>query len=408
MRKVALQRAARLVMLPLLSTLSVGAVAQAASSCKALVQVDNNLWFASADGRPLAQVTNDRQFRSAAALDPNGTLIAYSGKDAPNDVTLIDASGRPITDIDLKASDAIIDLKWISPTLLSATEHLGPKASHFHVVQLGAGSATASVLPVTADGSSCAVSSSGKVTACIIGDRDLELNGRHVYGVTDAFASATEVQTVDAAVGTSLTSSTSPAFRVDVKAVTGAAVHLRITTPDGLWTEQYVPPGEAMDVQFAGPPEGAPRYAVVPITTTNTGVVRLTIKRSNSGDYAFEGGVAWDPRGKRIALVEANSAGQRTWVLLNSEMGQAAIRGSGAIDAKESLPVAGPVRSISFPSDTRLRIEGASQVFEKDIPAQGKVPPGGAYAIRPALPQQLTLKLAQGSVVAAVKGWSCP
>ena len=103
----------RLTMLALLCALSIAAVAQTASSCKALVQIDNNLWFISADGKPIAQVTNDSQFRSAAALSPNGTVIAYSGKYAPNDVTLTDTSGRPIADIDLKARNAIVDLKWI-------------------------------------------------------------------------------------------------------------------------------------------------------------------------------------------------------------------------------------------------------------------------------------------------------
>ena len=236
----------------------------------------------------------------------------------------------------------------------------------------------------------------------------MELNGHDIYHAANAFASATAVQTVDVAVGASLTTSMSPVFRVDVKGISNDTVQLRITTLDGLWSEQYVSPGNAMDVQFADPPDGTPRYSVVPMTTTNIGVVRLTIKRSNTGTYSFESGIAWDPRGKRMALVEANPGGQRSWVLLNKEMGQAATNASGAVDTKELLPIDGPVRSISFTSDTHLRIEGVTQVFEKDIPAQGKVSPGGPYAIHPALLQQLTVNLGAGSISAQVKGWSCP
>jgi hypothetical protein len=384
-------------------------VAQNAPSCKALVQIQNNLWFARADGSPIAQITNDSQFRSAAALNPNGSVIAFSGKDAPSDVTLIDATGRLITDVDLQAADAVIDLKWATPTLLSAQEHLSPNAGRFHFVRLGAGS-TASVLAGSAnEGTSCAMSPDGKNTACVVGDATVELNGREIYRSIDSVASATTVQTVDVAVGTGMTTSTSPPFRVDVKGISdGSTVQLRVTTPDGLWTEQHVPPGNALDVQFADPPEGTPRYAVLPTITSSSGVVRLAIKRSNTGDYSFEGGVAWDPRGKRIAVVESNALGQRTWILLNSEMGQAATKAAGAIDAKQPLPIDGPVGSISFTSDTHLRIVGATQVFDKDIPAQGKVPAGGPYAITQALPQVLTVKINGVSMTTDVKGWACP
>jgi hypothetical protein len=391
----------RLAVSGLAALVPIAVVAQTAASCKALVEIKSELWFARADGTLVGQVTNDNQFRSAIALNPGGRVIAWSGKDAPDDVTLIDAGGRRIADVDLRASDAVTDLEWITPTLLRAAEHLGPRASRFHFIRLGAGN-TASVVPAAATGSSCALSPSGKDVACIIGDAELELNGRSIYSAPDTLAAGTTVQTLDVAVGTGATAATSPAFRVDVKGILdGKTVQLRITTPDGLWTEQHVRPGNAMAVEF-GDSDTAVRYAVVPATTTNSGVVRLSIVRRNPGDYAFEGGIAWDPAGKRVALVEANPAGQRTWILL-----QAATASAGAVDARELLPIDGPVRSISFTSDTHLRIKGATQVFEQEIPAQGKVAPGGAHAIASALPRQISVHLGGASVLAEVKGWSC-
>ncbi len=392
----------------LIVVLPVVGFAQTTSACKALVQIENNLWLVRANGTPIAQVTNDKQFRTAAALNPSGKVIAYSGKDAPKDLTLIDSTGRLIADVNLQAAQALTGLTWLSPTLLRAAEHLGRNASHFHFVRLGAGNAVSTVPAPDADGSSCALSPDGKDRACIVAD-SVKLNGRDIYYSTDAFASSTVVQTVDVAVGTGITTTTSPAFRVDVKDISTDIIYLRITTPDGLWTEMHVPTGYVMNAQFGGYTENPdPLFGVLPVRTTNTGVVRLFVKRSDTGTFALEGGIAWDPRGKRMAVVEVNPrTNKRTWILLNREMGQAATGANGAIDAKQPLPIEGPVTSIAFTSDTHLRIEGASQVFEKDIPAQGKVPAGGTHAITQAMPQFLTVKIGADNAFAPVKGWSC-
>jgi hypothetical protein len=381
---------------------------QTASSCEALVQVTNNLWLVKADGSPIAQVTNDAQFKTAAALNPSGNLIAFAGKDAPMDVTLVDAGGRLVGDVDLKASDAITGLKWLNPNLLSAQEHVGPEASRYHFVQLGAANAVTVLQVPAADGSSCAASPSANDVACLVGAVAVELNGRRIYTTPSVLPFATTVEQIDAAVGTSVTTSTSPQFRVDVGRISaGNVVQLRVTTADGLWTEQYVPAGDALNVAFSDTTDATPRYAVLPTVTSNTGVVRLAILRLPASDYALEGGIAWDPRGKRMAVVAVSPGGQRSWLLLNKEMGQAAAVGTGAIDANEPLPIAGPVQSIAFTSDTHLRIVGASQVFDKDIPAQGKVPSGGAYTLSSALPQKLTVNVGGTTAVVDVKGWSC-
>jgi hypothetical protein len=409
MHKLHLKSAlSQVALIGLASVLSSATFAQTASSCKALVQIRNNLWLVKADGSVIGQVTNDSQFRSAAALSPSGNLIAFSGKDSPSDVSLVDTSGRLITDVDVQATDAITELKWINSALLRAEEHSAPDAGRFHFIQFGPGN-TASVLQTApAEGSTCATSPNGKDMVCAIGAAAVELNGRTIYQATDAFASATTVQAIDIAVGTAAMTSTSPPFRVDVIGIDGTTVQMRITTADGFWTEQYVPAGNAMDVQFSDAADTASQYAVLPATNTNSGVVHLSILRSGIGQYSFEGGIAWDPRGERIAVVEANANGQRSWVLLNRQMGQAATTGNGAVDAKEVLPIDGPVRSVAFTSDTHLRIEGANQVFDKDIPAEGKIAAGGPYLISPGLPQQLTVSLGTGSSVAEVRGWSCP
>jgi len=398
----------RIALVCVLSVLSGAAMAQTRSSCKALVEISNNLWLVNPDGSVIKQVTNDSQFRTAAALNPAGNLIAFSGKNSPMDVTVLDASGRFIEDVDVRAADAIMQLDWINSSLLLAEEHLNPNASRFHWIRFGPGNSASVLHTAPAEGSTCAASPDAKEMACVLGAAALELNGRTVFVATDAIASATTVQAIDVAVGTGVTTSTSPAFRVDVLGIDGATVHLKITSSDGLWTEQYVPAGSSMDVQLGDGADRTPQYVVLPTVSTNSGVVHLSILKSDTGAYSFEGGIAWSPSGKRLALVEANPAGQRFWVLLNRHMGRAAISGHGAVDAREVLPIDGPVRSIVFTSDTHLRIEGASQVFDKDIPADGKVPAGGPYLVGPAMPQQLTVKVGAANSIGEVKGWSCP
>jgi hypothetical protein len=374
-------------------------------NCKALVQVDNNLWL-SQGGATLRQVTNDMQFRSAAALSPDGKIIAYSGKNSPDDITFLDNSGRLITNLDLHAQDSIVAMEWVSPTLLRADEHIGPAANRSHFVRVASGSP--SLIPGDSSGGMCAISPDLKNMACTTRDA-LTLNDRDIFYSTSAFASASTLQTIDMAVGSSVISSTSPSFRIEVREIDSKdkTVQLRITTPDGLWQEQRVPAGGTMPVtadEKAGNPPSV--FGFMPVFGNNPGAVRLYIKKSNTGAWLFEGHVAWDPRGKRIAVVEASGLGQRTWLLVNREMGQAD-NGKGGVDAREQLPIDGPIKKIAFTSDTHIRIEGATQAFEKDIPAQGKVPAGTPYRITQAMPGKISVNVGGNSVIADVKGLAC-
>lgn len=389
------------------SSLMTDASAQTTSAnCKALVEINQNLWLIKGNGQPLAQLTNDAKFKSASAMHSEGALIAYSVQAPSGKIMLIDSAGRLLDTTDLNASDPIVDLKWMTPTLLRAAEHVGPNASHHHFLRLESNNRLTVVPAPAGSGQSCALSSDGAETACTIGDA-VSLNGRDIYFATDAFASSSNLQATDVAAGTSISIGTTPALRVEVKGIVGNTVALRVTTPDGLWQEQYVASGSAMPVVSEG--DGPQTYyGLKPVITANTGVVRLTFSLSKTGPAVFDPVIAWDPRGKRIAVVDVNELGKRTWVLLNRQMGQAANKSYGAIDAKEPLPIDGPIKSITFSSDTRIRIEGA-QVFEKDIPAQGKVPKGTPFTVTQelALPSVVNVSIGGFQGATDVKGWSC-
>lgn len=377
------------------------------ASCKALAQVGNNLWFVQGDGVPITQLTNDQQLRTAAALSANGKVVAYSGKAPPNDVSLIDANGRLISNLNVDSQSAIVGLSWIDPSILRVEEHRGPNVSKYHFVDLSNANAPEPIPAVGAEGNSCATSRGGKDTACLSADA-VSLNGRDIYYLTDAFKSAVTLQTVDIAAGSSVTTATSPAFRVDIKTVNSQSktVAVRVTSPDGLWQEEYVPAGEMMSVTFEDKTSSLAEYGFRPVLT-GSGLVRLEVKKSSTGRTAFAGDIAWDPRGKRIAVVESNRAGQHTLVLLSREMGRAAIQGKGGVDAHVTIPIDGPIQSIKFVSDTRIRIEGATKVAEMDISAQGNVA-GSSFTVTPSMPRKLMVNVGGVTTTALVKGWICP
>ncbi len=128
-----------------------------------------------------------------------------------------------------------------------------------------------------------------------------------------------------------------------------------------------------------------------------------------NGDYSIEGDPAWSPDGSRIAAVEKNGA-QRWLVLLDTQAagGTGADRGNdkktrGNVYAREPLPIGGPITQIRFTSNTHIRVEGATQIFEQDIPASGKLNEAAPYSVTPALPKQFSTD----DTRVPVYGWVC-
>jgi hypothetical protein len=143
--------------------------------------------------------------------------------------------------------------------------------------------------------------------------------------------SASSLQSLSMAAGSSVLTSTSPKFGIDFKSVSRTGrINLRVTTPDGLWSEQSISPGGRLVLKYEDRSHPLADYGFEPVLS-GTGVIRLVLKKSLKGETRFEGDVAWDPRGMRIAVVTANQAGDRTLIVLNRQMGSAADTGEGGI-----------------------------------------------------------------------------
>lgn len=382
----------------------VSSTAMAAGDCRAVVLIKNDLWFAKQDGSLITQLTNDGNLKFAVALAPDANIVAYSGKNPPADVTLIDPSGRLLADINLNAKDAITGLTWTSPSMLEASQHVSPRSSLSYFLYVPPPSGPAQVLSEKGAGGHCAVPHKGHDVVCSQADSIINLNGRDIYVLPSPFASATVLQEIKAAVGTSVVTKTTPTFRIEVQSIEDNKVALKVTTPDGLWQQVYLDSGDTLPVQYEG---ASALYGIrATITPNNNGVATLTVVTSNLGAPSFEAGPIWDPRGKRIAFVETNGSSQRWLVLINREMGEADEH-RGGLDAKELLPIAGPVSSIAFTSETHIVVKGRDGIFAQDIPASGKVPSNTPYTVTPRLPEQINVTVGGSLVLVPVKGWTC-
>jgi hypothetical protein len=382
--------------------------------------VKNDLWFAKQDGSLITQLTNDGKLKFAVALAPQANLIAYSGKTPPADVTLIDPSGRLLADVNVNAKDAITGLTWTSPSMLVAQQHESPTSSLSYFLNVPPPSGPAQVLSTKGVGGNCALSPRGHGVACSEGDA-ISLNRRDIYTLPSPFASATVLQKINASIGTSVATATTPSFRIDVQSIEDRKVALKVTTPDGQWKQMYLSNGDTLAVPYpTGSSDGASvLYGIgATVAHNNNGVVTLTVLSANQGMPSIEAGPVWDPRGKRIAFVETNGSSQRWLVMINREMGDGDEQGDrdergdagehkGGLDARELLPVGGPVSSVAFTSETHIVVKGQNGVFAQDIPASGKVPSNTPYTVTPKLPDQINVTVGGSLTPVPVKAWTC-
>ena len=412
------------LLLIIMLTLSGHAYAQTPSSCKALVIFQNDLWFVKQDGTPFSRLTRDGNMKDAAALSPDEKTIAYVGwsSDSDQKVTLIDANGGYLANVNVDAPSLILEVSWVASNLLRVVEHLNPHNAIFHFVKIPSAISHATVfkeLP-TGWGTSCTPSPKHKHIACIQGG--VYINDQDIYTLSDAFASATVLQNITLSGASLATTLTDPPYKLEVIEISGDRVGLKITDPDDFSQLQYVSPGNTMSSDVALNHDGvalddngvaAPVYGFSPtITDKKRRIVNVRVLKSKTGNYFLEGEVAWDRRGRRIVVVEANALGQRSLVLISLQHsdGDADSKENkpGHVDARIPLPIAGPVNAIKFTSDTHIRVTGTTQVYDQDFPANGSIP-AGTISHASALPTELAVISGTESeaVPVPVQGWSC-
>jgi len=381
--------------------------------CEALVQLQNDLWLVQQDGNPLSRLTNDGMSKFASAISPDGTRIGYSWGSSGNNVRLVDNNGGYLGDIDFSVRDAITDLKWINANLLRAAEHVAPTYSKYYFVNVPTDSDFSRKLRqvAQAEGSNCTLSSIHRKVACVQGDT-ITINNKIIYYVPDKFTAKTVLQTLNIDLGAAIITATDPSFKLEVKEIYDKTVALKVTSPDGLWKLEYVRIGDTMPVTVVGYDSAGGRPSIYGFTPTidnkKSGFVTVKVSKSTTGSFYFEGDIAWDLHGRHIAAVEANDAGQRSLLILDrhhsDDDNEHNEHDENTTSARVSVPIDGPIKSVEFISNTRIRVIGSTQVFEQEITAQGAVLTG-IYSITPALPTKLTMNNGTMIVVVPVEGW---
>lgn len=267
-----------------------GATAHAQTAgCTRLLEFDNDLWLAQPDRLPL-RISNDGGLKPAAALHPNAALVAYSTLDATIDLLLADASGRVLTRLALGLSDPIVALSWVSPSVLRASEHRGPNYSQYHFFTLDAGNRLSRA-------------TSGEAV-CSSAD-SIALSGQDGDQASAAQETATPIQTLNLAQGTSLLVKTVPPMRVEFKTQSAGTVTLRIVDANGLWREQRVPTGHSM-VLPGSDDESA--FEFEPVRTADPLKIKLMVRQRAVKTSGFEGKIVRDPSQRPHSIKPAASA----------------------------------------------------------------------------------------------------
>lgn len=412
------------------------------ANCRALVEMRNDLWFIKPDSSPPFQVTHDGKMKDViAGVSPDGKMIAYMDQ-MPDDFTqdnlaLIDLNGTLLSKTNLHTEGFVISLKWANANLLQVGGHVSPSVSSYQFVQVPSGGLHPVFLrqlpPI--EGISCTSSPNNRDVACISdfysGGISLNGNDRDIYDTPDSFISATELQTLDIAVGSAVTTTTVPPFKLEVLEIVDNQPKLKVTVTEDYSLEEYIQLGDTMSVPVGGDLNDDIPPTIYGFTATikhpshepskaddaskdkgdkKTAVVTVRVLKSLTGRYALEGDLAWSPDGRRIAAVEKNDLGQRWLILLNSKAltGKDGEKGEdhdtdGNVDAREPLPIKGPIHRIDFISDTHIRVEGETQIFEQDIPAYGKLRDATKYTITSALPKQFSID----NMFVPIYGWVC-
>ncbi len=420
-------RSLALAMVPAAFTAAAGSHPPA-PTCKALVQVANDLYLVSSSGTQLLRFTSNGSAKQLAALAPDASKVAYVADSSAQAITVVDSHGRqgtfPVdaTDSAQKSQQAstkgpLIGLAWSNKNVLQLDHHIGPNNEQFayyrvpddlsvppplasfasrlqfKLADLGHDSTDPSV------GVACTLSPLFDSTACIQGS-DVLLNGSNVYSFL-GFNLAQPSQTLSVAVGAITSTAGDPSFQLQVSSIQGG-VTLRVTLPSGNWVESIVPSGQALPVLVDDQ-----RYGFIPtVTDAKQGIVRIDIVASQ-GTQSLDPAIAWRNWDNTLAVSEVGSSG-RNLTLLAHDGGSAT--GQWKAIGSAGLPVADRLTQMRFISPSNLFFQtrlmaGLLPVTVKPTSPLGKVTIQiGALT---ELPLTLAVNVTNPAASTPVLAWSC-
>lgn len=178
-------------------------------------------------------------------MSPDGRMLAYTEDRYASTVFFTDATGRGRPDFELKPEDTITGLDWDYPDVLAVATHFSPNASEFTFIDVSSGMRIAGEGGTNAVGSSCALAPNQKDTACAIAD-SLSVDGNVIYYAAGPFVRSATLQTLTIAPGKTVSTDTTPVYRVRITQIVDDEVGIRVTPPNGAWQTEYLQLGKSM------------------------------------------------------------------------------------------------------------------------------------------------------------------
>lgn len=401
-------------------------------NCRALVEVDRDLFLVDSTGNPVVRFTSDRGYGRSASLSPDGEKVAFLTDGAPDDFRVADRTGNvqsfsPSTarphghDADEAQGEghgksatpvtaALFGIEWASDSVVRVTRHISPSASRFEFYEFDRrGPARLQAAARPAFGGQCSLIDGHKV-ACL-SDRAILVEDKVVFSES-GFEGVQPSETFELALGSAASTHTVPPFDVSVSSLSDG-VTLRITLPTGHWEEQRMGDGESMRIALNGEVFGFFPTLVDRVR----GVVRVGVKKSASGTWPLSA-IAFQPKLGAVVVVKRDSTGNAILALAHGgereEDGAQPRAGRGwRLFGRAPLPVAETITSIRFLSRSTLFFRTPGVRFglaELDV-ARGSH--GGGWTVRVGavryLPNVLSARVGVGSTATKVRvlDWTC-
>jgi hypothetical protein len=389
----------RMTRLYLVSCLAVSltsiASAQTQPVCSALASTQNLLYLVAADGTVISRFSAAGQPKTSISLSPDGKKIAFIPNANPDSFTISDITGRTVNfPVQQSAQGAFTAVSWDSANVLKVQYHASLENDVFQF--LSAPSDFANPLPKlgsTIAGVNCSLKEAGdSLTACLsenklVANKKILLNQNPLSP-----ANVSVITTAQITLGTAFSTQTSPSFQVRLQSIEDG-VTLRITLPDGSWTESRVPVGAPLPVTWDDNTYGFTATALDAQKRTAT----ISITRKNPTAPTMDPVVTWS--GSNYITVVSRSDAQAQLQLVKSSGNQGPMSASlGSIEQ---------VSSIIYDTPTLLMLRTKSQYLVVQINSvAGNTSRFEIVNLWP-LPTTLNVKLAGGVATASVEGWTC-
>jgi len=405
------------------------------SHCKALVEIDSDLYLASPSGEVLTRFTSDAEPKRLAAISPRADKAAYIAENRPEMFATVNSRGEteffPIVPRNQRqenmdssgTNNRLLDLSWNSANLLRLTHFAGRDSAQFDFRRVSEGSTTSGLkMQALVIGQNCAMKPGSGLVACIDQGGHISLgdafNGQSVYSVP-IFQGGSPLATLDVNVGEKRLPQSGPPYTLRVKNISNDQITLDLTRVGSKFEkEAYVKSGAFTTV--TGYESGSVYGYFATILNRKAQTVRVKIVKSEAPDKIVDMGLAWQPHGEGLLFIRHKQTQSFLYLI---QPGRKSVLGHNDIKvdrhwhlaAKATVNLPGSVKKMRFLTGSMLLLDtgnykGAQFSILPVHISNGRN--GGTPLLHVGdltrLPSSLQVSVSGTLVNGKVLDWSCP